>query len=139
MFSTNNSEFMHFCEQKLSCRCAQPSSNEFDKSVHIIKRFCKQNCINLLINNLKTIFHQFGSLSRLPAGDDARGLVIFHQFGSLSRLPAGDDARELVIFHQFGSLSRLQAGDDARGLVIRLRSMGSLDKGKMEAVTRPTG
>ena len=53
----------------------------------------------LLTDNFKTIFHQFGSLSRLQAGDDARELVIFHQFGSLSRLQAGDDARELVIFH----------------------------------------
>ena len=28
-------------------------------------------------------------------------LVMFHQFGSLSRLKAGDDARELVIKRQF--------------------------------------
>ena len=43
---------------------------------------------------------------------------MFHQFGSLSRLKAGDDAEELVMSHQFESLSRLKAGDDVRVLVI---------------------
>ena len=47
---------MHFCDQKLSCRCAQPYSNEFDKPAHITKRFCKQKLHKLLTDNYKTIF-----------------------------------------------------------------------------------
>ena len=54
MFSTNNSEFMHFCEQKLSCHCAQPYSNEFDKSAHIIKELASKPH-KLLTDNYKTI------------------------------------------------------------------------------------
>ena len=46
---------MHFCEQKLSWCCAQPSSNEFDKSVHITKDACKQALHKLLTDNLKII------------------------------------------------------------------------------------
>ena len=44
---------MHFCEQKLSCCCNQPYSNKFDESVHITKRFCKQNLHKLLTDNYK--------------------------------------------------------------------------------------
>ena len=51
---------MHFCDQKLSCRCAQPYSNEFDKPAHIPKRVCKQNLHKLLTDNYKQYFINSG-------------------------------------------------------------------------------